>query len=191
VLATVLDRCVARRSLALRRSYAPEELTSTVAGVAQQMLGGSYGLAGALPGGAWVIPQVRWLHEMDRLFPYGRGAPDKHAPAPPMDYPLPGMKQQQDAKLGHRLRALRRHPLSMELAHNRPIACTAIAGEDDHAEFAQDLGMVALGYDPEEQLGQVCEAMRVGSWLEAVLSWLRTFVLPFEDPAESLPFLSE
>jgi hypothetical protein len=106
-----------------------------------------------------------------------------------MDYPLPGMKQQPDAKLGHRLRALRRHPLSMELEHNRPIAATAIAGTDDHAEFVKDLGMVALGYEPQEQLGQVCEAMRVGSWLEPVLSWLRTFVLPFDDPAESLPLL--
>jgi hypothetical protein len=191
LLATILDRCVARRSLALRRSYATEELTSNVAGVAQQMLGGPYGRVGPLPGAAWVIPQVRWLHEMDRLFPYGRGAPDKHALAPPMDYPLPGMKQQPDAKLGHRLRALRRHPLSMELEHNRHLACTAIAGEDDHAEFAKDLGMVTLGYEPDEQLGQVCEAMRVGSWLEPVLNWPQTFVLPFEDPAESLPFLSD
>jgi hypothetical protein len=191
VLATVIDRCVARRSLALRRSYAPEELTSAVAAVAQKMLGGASGLAGTLPGPAWVIPQVRWLHEMDRLFPYGGGAPDKHALAPPMDYPLPGLKQPPDAKLGHRLRALRRHPLSMELEHNRPIAWTAIAGEDEHAEFGKDLGMVALGYDLDEQLGQVCEAMRVGSWLESVLSWPRTFVHPFEDPAETLPFLSE
>jgi hypothetical protein len=72
-----------------------------------------------------------------------------------------------------------------------PLATTAIAGEDDHAQFVKDLGMVALGYEPEEQLGQVGEAMRVGSWLEPVLDWLRTFVLPFEEPSESLPFLSE
>ncbi len=30
----------------------------------------------------WVIPQMRWLHEMDRLFPRGQGVPDKHGAGP-------------------------------------------------------------------------------------------------------------
>jgi DNA helicase HerA-like ATPase len=189
VLATVIERCVRRRALALRLTFPPEELTSTVAGVAQQMLGGSYGLAGALPGASWVIPQVRWLHELDRLFPAGRGTPDKHAPAPPMDYLLPGLKQSADALLGHRLRALRRHPLSMELERNRPLALVALVGDDEHAEFTDDLATVAVGYEPEERIGHVAEAMRVSSWLESVLSWPDRYVLPFEETPGELPFL--
>jgi uncharacterized protein len=190
VLATVLERCVVRRASALRPTFPPEELTSTVAGVAQQMLGGAYGLAGALPGPAWVIPQVRWLHEMDRIFPFGRDAADKHAPAPPMDYLLPGLKQVPDAKLGHRLRSLRRHPLSMELERNREAALVALRGDDDRAELDDDLAVVALGYEPDEQLAYLAETMRVGSWLAPVLNWPDRFILPFEDPSAELPFLT-
>ena len=37
--------------------------------------------------------------------------------------------------MGHRLRALRRHPLSMELAGNRLAAWTVLLGEDDQRAF--------------------------------------------------------
>ena len=80
-----MDRAVGRRSEALRTAYAPEKLTATVAGVADRLLGGEAGLAGVRTGAEWVIPQLRWLHEMDRLFPPGQGVPDKYAPAPPLD----------------------------------------------------------------------------------------------------------
>ncbi|MFI0450823.1 ATP-binding protein [Actinomadura sp. 6N118] len=187
-LATLVERAVTRRAWALRNAFAPSELTATVAASAQQLLGGSYGLAGGLPGPAWVIPQLRWLHEMDRLFPLGSGAPDKHAPAPPLDYQLPGLKQPADPKLGHRLRALRRHPLSMELERNRPIAITALAGEDHHEGFVRDLAVVGIGLSDEEQLAHVAETMRVSSWLDPVLSWPERFIAPFEDPDAGLPF---
>lgn len=186
-LATVVERGVRRRAWALRRSFAPDELTAAVAEAAQRLLAGPDGPAGALPGPAWVIPQLRWLHEMDRIFPYGAAA-DPHAPAPPMDYQLPGLRQAPDAKAGHRLRALRRHPWSMELAGNREIALSALAGDDEHEAFARDLGMVAVGMDPGEQLGHAAGTMRVESWLEAVLNWPDRFVTPFEDPEADLPF---
>ncbi|WP_433332732.1 ATP-binding protein [Spirillospora sp. CA-294931] len=188
-LATVLERAVSRRSWALRHAYQPAELTAAVADVAQKLLGGSHELSGTHPGPGWVIPQVRWLHEMDRLFPYDGGPPDKHAPAPPLDYQLPGLKQPPDPKLGHRLRALRRHPLSMELERNRPIALAALAGDDDHAGFFKDLSVVAIGVAEEAQIADVAETMRVASWLEPVLAWPEQFVTPFEDPTQGLPFL--
>jgi hypothetical protein len=187
-LATVLERSVGRRAAALRTAYPPDELTAAVAGVAQQMLGGSYDLAGALPGTMWVIPQVRWLHEMDRLFPAGLAAPDKHAPAPPMDYRLPGLKQAPDAKVGHRVRALRRHSLSMELAANRPLAHTAIAGGDDHAAFAGDVAVAAIGIETEQRLAHIAEVMRIGSWLETVLDWPSRLITPFAEPAAEQAF---
>ncbi|GAA1872891.1 ATP-binding protein [Actinomadura bangladeshensis] len=188
-LATVLERAVSRRSRALRAAYPPAELTAAVAEVAGRLLGGA--AAGTAPGPQWMIPQVKWLHELDRLFPYGAGVPDKHTLAPPLDYPLPGLKQPPDAKLGHRLRALRRHPLSMELARNRPLALTALYGDDDQAGFYQDLTVVALGFEEDEQIDHVAETMRVTEWLEPVLSWFERFVEPFEDPSKGLPFLGQ
>jgi hypothetical protein len=183
----MLERAVTRRSWALRTLYPPAELTATAAGVAQKLLGGA--APDGPPGQNWVIPQLRWLHELDRLFPYGAGAPDKHAPAPPLDYPLPGLKQPPQPKLGHRLRALRRHPLSMELDRNRPLALTAIEGDDENAAFYADLAVVAIGLPEEDQIEDAARTMRVESWLEPVLSWPDRFIGPFADPSEGLPFL--
>ncbi|MEV5748200.1 ATP-binding protein [Actinoallomurus sp. NPDC052308] len=186
-LATVLDRAVGRRSAALRTAYAPEKLTATVAGAADRLLGGDAGLAGVRPGAEWVIPQLRWLHEMDRLFPAGQGVPDKYAPAPPLDYELPGLRQPAEPLFGHRVRALRRHPLSMALDANRPIARTAILGGDDHAEFDRDLAVVAIGVDADDRLRHVAEVMRA-AWLPHVLSWPDTLIAGFADPDGAPPF---
>ncbi|MEV5570994.1 ATP-binding protein [Spirillospora sp. NPDC052269] len=189
-LATVVDRAVTRRSRALRTAFPPADLTAAVAAVGARLLGGAHDLAGGRPGGQWVIPQVRWLHELDRLFPYGAGAPDKHALAPPLDYRLPGLRDVPEARLGHRLRDLRRHPLSMEVAANRPPALLALGGEDDHAAFYTDLSLVTIGMEEDEQIEHVASAMRVDAWLEPVLSWPDRFVAPFEDPSGGLPFLT-
>ncbi|SEG86007.1 DNA helicase HerA, contains HAS-barrel and ATPase domains [Thermomonospora echinospora] len=189
-LATVVERCVTRRAWALRSAYAPDKLTTAVAATAQRLLGGEYALAGTSPGPNWVIGQVKWLHEMERIFPYGAPTPDKHTPAPPLEYQLPGLRQAPEARAGHRLRALRRHPLSMELPANRPIALTALVGEDDHEGFADDLAVVAVGLDPDEQLTEIARAMRVTSWLEPVLSWPDRFVLPSQDSDGAPPFLA-
>ncbi|MCW2944126.1 MAG: ATPase-like protein [Actinoallomurus sp.] len=187
MLATVLDRVVGRRSVVLRAAYAPEELTRSVVGVAERLLGGSHRRADPPPGAAWVIPQIRWVHEMDRLFPRGRRIPDKRDPVPPMDYELPGLKQPPEPLFGHRVRALRRHPLSMALESNRPVVSAAILGDDDHAGFVRDLAVVAVGVDPGERIGHVAERMRV-AWLEEVLDWPHRYAAAFEDPAGPLPF---
>ncbi|MFL5909190.1 MAG: ATP-binding protein [Gaiellaceae bacterium] len=187
MLATVLDRAVGRRSAALRGAYAPERLTETVAGVAERLLGDPRPTADPLPGAAWVIPQLRWLHEMDRLFPRGRGIPDKHERVPPVDYELPGLKQPPEPLFGHRVRALRRHPLSMALESNRPIVAAAILGDDEHEDVERDLAVVAIGVDIPERIGYVAGRMRV-AWLEDVLDWPHRFGAAFEDPAGALPF---
>ncbi|TYB41020.1 ATP-binding protein [Actinomadura chibensis] len=188
-LATVLERAVTRRSRSLRTAYPPAELTAAVAEVAGRLLGGAQ--AGAAPGPTWVIPQVRWLHELDRIFPYGGGTPDKHAAAPPLDYQLPGLKQPPAPKLGHRLRALRRHPLSMELERNRPLALTALYGDDGQDGFYRDLSVVAIGVEEDAQIDDVAETMRVTDWLEPVLSWVERFIAPFEDPSGGPPVLGQ
>ena len=188
-LATVLERAVTRRSWALRHAFLPSELTAAVADVAQKILDGDHSLVGTAPGPQWVIPQLRWLHELDRLFPFGGGVPDKRAPAPPLDYQLPGLKQPPEPKLGHRVRALRRHPLTMELERNRPIALTALGGDDDNAAFYKDLAVVAIGLEEDERVADVAATMGVSDWLEAVLSWPSRLIAPFENPSEGLSFL--
>ncbi|TNY36776.1 ATP-binding protein [Thermomonospora catenispora] len=190
MLATVVERCVSRRAWALQRSYAPDSLAEEAARVARSLLDGAHEEAGRRPGPDWVIGQIRWLHEMDRIFPYD-GKPDKHAPAPPLDYPLPGLRQAPDARVGHRLRALRRHPLSMEVAANRSIALAALGWDEEHNGFFEDLATVAIGLDTEEALVETARAMRVASWLEPVLTWPERFIAPFEDPEAAIPFLTE
>jgi hypothetical protein len=124
---------------------------------------------------------------MSRLFPPGRDIPDKHDPVPPLDYELPGLRQPPEPLFGHRVRALRRHPLSMALESNRPIVRVAILGDDDHVEFDRDLAMIGVGLDPADRIAHVAERMRI-TWLEDVLDWPRRFTSAFEDPGGGLPF---
>jgi hypothetical protein len=136
----------------------------------------------ARAGPDWVIPQVRWLHELDRLCPAGGGAPDPGQCAPPLDFDLPGLADWPGARVGHRLRALRRHPLSMELAGNRMAAWTALLGEDDQHPFACDLAALGVGLPPGAQLGHAATMMNAAPWLSVVLSWPGRFVAPASRP---------
>src|SRR5581483_7174601 len=71
LLATVIDTAIAARAAALRTSYDPRYLAAVTATVAGRMLADG----DAVPvraGSVWVIPQLRWLHEMERLIPFGR-----------------------------------------------------------------------------------------------------------------------
>ncbi|WP_084964126.1 ATP-binding protein [Thermoactinospora rubra] len=179
LLATVVERAVRRRGWALRSWYDPALLVEHAAGAAAALLDGQPG--GDRPGHAWVIPQVRWLHEVDRLFPYGRPAPDVRSPAPPQEYALTTANG--DELLGHRARALRRHPLSMELPRNRELAWRAILGDDEGAAFLDDVTAVAIGTDAPDRIGHVGRLMGA-AWLESVLSWPRRFVLPFDHDGE-------
>jgi hypothetical protein len=199
LLATVLDQAVAVRARVLRPSYDPAHLAATTARAARyaidqatgrlgqyagRTLGQGAGQSsqgagpGTRPGPDWVIPQVRWLHEADRLCPPGGGPPDPARCAPPLDFDLPGLADWPGARVGHRLRALRRHPLSMDLAQNRLTAWTALLGEDDQRTFAQDLATLGVGLPPDVQLGHVAAPMRVTAWLPTVLSWPARLVVP-------------
>jgi len=175
LLATVIDTAVAVRARALRPSYDPAHLSASVARAALCALGPA-AEPGARPGPGWVIPQVRWLHELDRICPAGDGAPDPGQGAPPLDFDLPGLADWPGSRIGHRLRALRRHPLSMELAGNRAAAWTALLGEDDQHDFTRDLAVLGVGLPPAAQLGHAAALMNAASWLPVVLSWPGRFV---------------
>ena len=138
---------------ALRVSYDPSRFAQVVASAAAIRLDRAtpapgparVGLAGGVPpairpGPAWVIPQLRWLHEIERLCPLGGAglAPADHAP--PLDFDLTALPDWPGIRAGQRIRALRRHPLSMELAANRQLAWIALAGEDGPGPLAADLG---------------------------------------------------
>jgi hypothetical protein len=134
--------------------------------------------AGGLPGSRWVIPQVRWLHEMERVCPLDGRVPSPGDRAPAPDFDLPGLAGWPGMRMGHRLRALRRHPLSAELPRNRLLAWTVLLGDDDQRGFTQDLATIGVGLGPGTRLGQAAAAMGAGAWLEVVLSWPRRFLVP-------------
>jgi hypothetical protein len=134
------------------------------------------------PGPAWVIPQLRWLHEAERLSPLGGPILAPGDQAPPLDFDLVGLPDWPGIQAGQRARALRRHPLSMDQAANRRLAWIALAGEDGPAALAADLERAAAGAGPAERLGHVARLMAVSGpgtgpgWLEVVLSWPRRFI---------------
>jgi uncharacterized protein len=185
-LATVIDQAVLGRGPALRECFDPAELAATCAASAAEMLDGGKG-AGTMPGTTWVIPQLRWLHEIERVCPFDGPEPDPFATAPPLDYALPDLADRSDVKVGQRVSGLRRHPLSMEVGRNRLIAWSALLGEDDQAAFIDDLGAVAIGVSHRGQLRKAAGEMGVTGWLEAVLSWPRRFIVGADDQAVSLP----
>jgi hypothetical protein len=205
LLATVLDRVVRSRALAIRTAYDPGDLAGAAARAALGMLGPGAGPGTrampadwtvptdwTVPGGrtgagawtvpgtrtlaGWVIPQLRWLHEMERMCPLGGRPADPAGRAPPPDFDLPGLAGWPGMRVGHRLRALRRHRLSPELPRNRQVAWTALLGDDDQRDFTLDLATVGVGLGPGTQLRQAAHAMEAGPWLEVVLSWPRRFM---------------
>ncbi|MFB4272629.1 ATP-binding protein [Nonomuraea sp. GTA35] len=184
LLATLIERSVQRRAWSLRTWFDPALLTEKAAETATRLLAG-VDSGGERPGASWVIPQVRWLHEVDRLFPYGQPAPNLRSPAPPMEYALfrqpggTGPGSVEPELLGHRAKALRHHPLSMEVDHNRALAWRVILGDDEHESVQRDIVTVAIGVESAARTRHVGQTMGAG-WLESVLSWPRRFVLPFE-----------
>jgi len=186
LLATALDRAILGRGQALRESFDPAEMSAACATSAAAMLDGGKG-AGTMPGTTWVIPQLRWLHELDRLCPLDGPVPDPFALAPRLDYALSDLSDRADVKVGQRVSGLRRHPLSMEVSRNRLTAWTALLGEDDQSAFIEDLAAVAIGVSHRGQLRKAAGEMGVAGWLEAVLSWPRRFIVGADDEAAGLP----
>jgi uncharacterized protein len=184
LLATALDRSLRGREQALRAAFDPRQLAGACAEHAAAMLGGGKG-AGTMAGPMWVIPQLQWLHELERLCPLDGASPDPFAVAPPLDYSLSGLADRPDVKIGQRISGLRRHPLSMEVTRNRLVAWTALLGEDDQSEFIEDLAVVAIGVSHRGQLRKAAGEMGVTGWLEAVLSWPRRFIVGSDDLASA------
>jgi hypothetical protein len=183
LLATAIDRALQGRALAVRTIFDPERLAAVSAATAQRMLGGGKG-AGTRSGPDWVIPQLQWLHEIERVCPLGSPPPDPFAPAPRLHYFLDGLADRPDITVGQRVSGLRRHPLSMELARNRLPAWTVLLGEDDQRGFAEDLCCVVIGSSHRGQLRQAAGEMGIVGWLEAVLSWPRRFIVGSLDAPE-------
>jgi len=188
VLATVLDGAVTARAAALRRYYDPGRLLSVVAAVADRMLYGAVGAAGAAvpfrAGQAWVIPQLRWLHETERLRPLGTAPVRPDDMAPPLDFGLAGLPDWPGIRIRDRLLGLRRHPLSMASARNRRLARIALLGEDPATGPHADLDIAVAGIHPASRLRYAAGLMGAGEpgaepgWLEVVLSWPDRIIRP-------------
>jgi hypothetical protein len=175
LLATVIEAAVGTRAHALRPSYDPRCLTAVVATVAGRMLADG----DAIPvraGSVWVIPQLRWLHEMERLSPLGRDRLRPDDIAPPLDFGLAGLPDWPGIRVADRLRGLRGHPLAMESERNRTAAMTALLG-DGRTDLDADLAIAGMGINPPRRLCHAARAMGAAGhggqpgWLEVVLSW--------------------
>ena len=191
LLATVIDAAVADRAAALRPCYEPRRLTAVIAVTASRMLAG-----GGVPvraGSAWVIPQLRWLHEMERLNPLGRDSFRPDDIAPPLDFGLAGLPDWPGIRVADRLGWLRRHRLAMESPRNRELARTALlgAGGGTRAGLDADLAVAGMGISPRLRLRHAARTMGAGGhgrepgWLEVVLSWPHRFIRL--DPSVPLP----
>jgi hypothetical protein len=180
LLATVVDAAVGSRALALRHSYQPERLTAAVASVAAGQLATAGQANSTIPpraGHFWVIPQLRWLHESERLHPLAQHQPRPDDIAPPLDFGLTGLVDWPGITVGDRLAGLYRHRLSMEHEHNRSLATVALLGAEPEKGLAADLVIVGIGRDQPERLRYAARMLgTVGNgsapgWLEVVLSW--------------------
>ena len=191
LLATVVDAAIATRAAALRPSYDPDSLTAVIGAVAGRML-----TAGEVvplrPGSVWVIPQLRWLHEMERLNPFGRDRLRPDDIAPPLDFGLAGLPDWPGIRVADRLGGLLRHPLAMEAARNRTAAGTALLGADGGAGLDADLATAGIGISPPLRLRHAARLLGAGGperqpgWLEVVLSWPRRFNRPASFPAPGI-----
>jgi hypothetical protein len=194
LLGQVIDQVAGARSGAVRAAYSPQRLAASAAALARQLLEHGTG-AGTRAGPVWVIEQVRWLHEIERVCPLAGPAPDPADRAPPLDFDLPGLADWPDMRVGQRIRALSTHPLSMELPHNQLPAWHALLGADDQQGFTRDLASACVGLPAGDQLLRAGQAMGAAAWLEVVLSWPRRFIAappaapaPSQTaPADSLP----
>jgi uncharacterized protein len=175
LLATAIEIAVGARAPALRPCYDPHSLTAVVGTVAGRMLADG----DAVPvraGSVWVIPQLRWLHEMERLSPFGRDRLRPDDIAPPLDFGLTGLPDWPGIRVADRLRGLRGHPLAMESERNRTAAMTALLG-DGRAALDADLAIAGMGISPPRRLRHAARAMGAAGhggqpgWLEVVLSW--------------------
>jgi len=185
LLGQVLEDTVGRRARALRGHYDPAQLTEVLAATATGRLEhAGIAVAAVRSGPAWVIPPLRWLHELERLCPLGGAGLDPGDHAGPLDFDLPGLPDWPGIRVGQRIRALRRHPLSMDLAANREAAWTALIGGTGPEPFADDLAQVLPGVDAAQALRHTAGLLEVSGgvsggpgWLEVVLSWPRRFVV--------------
>ncbi len=190
VLATVIDAAVTARAAALRPYYDPRCLTAVCAAVAARTLAASDVIPGRA-GPVWVIPQLRWLHEMERVNPLGHECLRPDDIAPPLDFGLAGLPDWPGIRVADRLGGLRRHRLAMESERNRRAARTALLGGDGRTGLYADLAIAGMGISPPARLRHVARMMGAGGhgrqpgWLEVVLSWPHRIIglsAPLEDP---------
>jgi hypothetical protein len=189
VLATAVETAVMARADALRPCYPPHRLVAVAAAAAARTLPAGDPLP-ARGGPVWVIPQIRWLHEMERLNPLGHDRLRPGDLAPPLDFALAGLADWPGIRVTDRLGGLRRHPLAMESERNRAVASTALlgAGGAGRERLDADLAIAGIGISPPLRLRHAAATMGAGGhagrpgWLEVVLSWSHRIVVPAADP---------
>lgn len=185
VLASLIDAAVAGRAVALRHSFDPLRLTAVAAAAAAGLLALRPSQPGAphpfRAGSVWVIPQLRWLHEAERLTPLHGEPPAPDDIAPPLDFELAGLVDWPGIKVADRLEGLRCHQLSMDRPHNRELALLALGYP---ADLCGDIEIAGIGRDHPQRLGYVARLLGTRprgdspGWFEVVLSWPDRLIQP-------------
>lgn len=188
MLASLIDAAVAGRAVALRHSFDPVRLTAVAASAAAGLLALRPSQAGTphplRAGPVWVIPQLRWLHEAERLTPLYGEAPALDDIAPPLDFELAGLVDWPGIKVADRLEGLRCHQLSMDRPRNRELALCALTGDPGPGGLAGDIEVAGIGRDYRQRLGYVARLLGTRTrgdspgWLEVVLSWPDRLIQP-------------
>jgi hypothetical protein len=163
VLADVIDSAVTARAPGLRPSYNPRSLMSALAAVAARMLDSEDPVL-FRAGQVWVIPPLRWLHEMERVHPFGQDTARPDDIAPPLDFGLAGLPDWPGIRVRDRISGLRQHSMSMESQHNRQLAATGLGSQLRLRHAARLMGAGGHGREP--------------GWLEVVLSWPNRIIRP-------------
>lgn len=186
VLATVAERAVGRRATVLRRTFDPGELTRAVADGARRLLDREDDRFGTPPGTLWMVPQMRWLTEIEELFPYDGRVADLWTPAPASTYDLENVPGEAGTPVGLRMHALRRHPLCPETGVNRRVAWRALLGDDHHHGYEDDLAALAPWLDVQDRPEHAAAEMSV-PWLPIVLTWPERFLLTPDEDSDQPP----
>ena len=132
-------------------------------------------------------PQLRWLHEIERLNPLGGTGTRPDDIAPPLEFGLAGLPDWPGIRIADRLSALGRHRLSMASPRNRRLARIALLGQDGRADLDADLAAATPGIHPAARLPHAARLMGAGAhrpgpeWLEIVLSWPDRIIGPSWD----------
>ena len=143
---------------------------------------------GTTPGADWVIPQLQWLHEIERVVPAGRRRRrTRSRPRRRLDFPLPGLADRAGrarSASGSAGCAGTRCRWSWPATGCPPGPCCSARTISRASSMTWPPSRSASSH--RGQLRKAAGEMGIAGWLESVLSWPRRFIVGADDQASGL-----